>query len=60
MTEVVSGRQQEFESKLAIALMEMRAQHDEQLALYKEEVEKTYNSKVRLTGRCITRSSGAT
>ncbi|KAI9532149.1 hypothetical protein NQZ68_034354 [Dissostichus eleginoides] len=46
MTEVVSGRQQEFESKLAIALMEMRAQHEEQLALYKEEVEKTYNSKL--------------
>ncbi|KAK5862044.1 hypothetical protein PBY51_017476 [Eleginops maclovinus] len=57
MTEVVSGRQQEFESKLAIALMEMRAQHEEQLALYKEEVEKTYNSKLENARHSADRNS---
>lgn len=41
-----SGRQQEFENKLATALTELREQHDEQVRLYKEEVEKTYASKV--------------
>lgn len=48
MVELDSGRQVDYESKLAEALVEMRAQHEEQLRLYKEEVEKTYNSKVRL------------
>lgn len=46
--EVDSGRQREFESKLAEALTEMRAQHEDQVHLYKEELEKTYNSKVRV------------
>ncbi len=48
MVEIDSGRQQEFESKLAEALAELRAQHEDQIHLYKEEIEKTYNSKVRL------------
>lgn len=47
MVEIDSGRQQEFESKLANALADLRAQHEEQIMLYKEEIEKTYNSKVR-------------
>lgn len=47
MVEIDCGRQQEFESKLAAALTELRAQHEEQVGLYKEELEKTYNSKVR-------------
>ncbi|XP_072249646.1 lamin-A-like [Leuresthes tenuis] len=46
MVEIDSGKQQEFESKLAEALMEMRAQHEDQVCLYKEELEKTYNSKL--------------
>lgn len=46
MVEIDSGRQLEFESKLADALAELRTQHEEQVHLYKEEVEKTYNSKV--------------
>lgn len=46
MVEIDSGRQKEFESKLAEALVELRAQQEEQFGLYKEEVEKTYNSKV--------------
>ncbi|KAF5907744.1 lamin-A-like, partial [Clarias magur] len=46
IVEVDSGRQQEFESKLADALMELRAQHEDQLRIYKEEIEKTYNAKL--------------
>lgn len=47
MVEIDSGRQQDFESKLAEALSELRAQHEDQVRIYKEEIEKTYNSKVR-------------
>lgn len=46
MVEIDSGRQLEFESKLAEALAELRAQHEAQVSLYKEELEKTYQSKV--------------
>lgn len=46
MVEIDSGRQQDFESKLAEALIELRAQHEDQVRIYKEEIEKTYNSKV--------------
>lgn len=44
--EIDGGRQREFETKLADALAELRAQHEDQFHLYKEEIEKTYNSKV--------------
>ncbi|XP_034553371.1 lamin-A-like [Notolabrus celidotus] len=37
---------QDYESRLALALADMRAQHEEQVRLYKEEIEKTYNSKL--------------
>ncbi|KAG5842815.1 hypothetical protein ANANG_G00181750 [Anguilla anguilla] len=43
VVEVNNGEQMDFESKLAEALMEMRAQHEEQLRMYKQEMEKTYN-----------------
>lgn len=46
LVEVDSGRQREFESKLADALLELRAQHEGQIDLYKSELEKTYNAKV--------------
>ncbi|XP_019734159.1 lamin-A [Hippocampus comes] len=46
MVEIDSGRQLEFESKLAEALAELRAQHEEQVGLYKAELEKTYNAKL--------------
>ncbi|KAL0171836.1 hypothetical protein M9458_032147, partial [Cirrhinus mrigala] len=45
VVEIDSGRQQEYESKLAEALIELRNQHEEQLRIYKDEIEKTYNSK---------------
>lgn len=48
MVELDSGHQQEFESKLSEALAEMRSQHELQVQLYKEEIEKTYNAKVDL------------
>lgn len=46
LVELDSGRQVEFESMMAAALADLRAQHEEQVALYKEELEKTYTSKV--------------
>lgn len=46
MVEVDSGRQMEYEFKLAQALSEMRAQHDEQVKLYKDEMESTYVAKL--------------
>ncbi|KPP74324.1 hypothetical protein Z043_106520 [Scleropages formosus] len=45
LVEMDSGRQRDYESKLAEALLEMRAQHEEQLKIYKAEIEKTFNSK---------------
>ncbi|XP_074508877.1 lamin-A-like [Sebastes fasciatus] len=55
--EVDGSRQRDYESKLAEALMEMRAQHEEQLDLYKEEVEKTYNSKLENARHSADRNS---
>ncbi len=46
MVELDNGHQQDFESKLAEALVEMRNQHELQIKMYKDEIEKTYNSKV--------------
>lgn len=53
MVEIDGGRQREFETKLADALAELRAQHEGQVLLYKEEIEKTYNSKVRMAKNTI-------
>lgn len=46
MVELDNGHQQDFDSKLAEALIEMRNQHELQIKMYKGEIEKTYNSKV--------------
>uniref|UniRef100_A0A8C0XQY8 IF rod domain-containing protein n=1 Tax=Castor canadensis TaxID=51338 RepID=A0A8C0XQY8_CASCN len=46
LVEVDSGRQVEYEYKLAQALHEMREQHDAQVRLYKEELEQTYHAKL--------------
>uniref|UniRef100_A0A8C8RP98 Lamin A/C n=1 Tax=Pelusios castaneus TaxID=367368 RepID=A0A8C8RP98_9SAUR len=48
LVEIDNGRQREFESKLADALQDLRAQHESQVKLYKEELEKTYGSKVHI------------
>ncbi|MCJ8728663.1 hypothetical protein PDJAM_G00006980 [Pangasius djambal] len=57
MVEIDSGRQQEFESKLAEALVELRGQHEEQLRIYKEEIEKTYNAKLENARQSADRNS---
>ncbi|XP_075788036.1 lamin-B1 [Pelodiscus sinensis] len=46
LVEVDSGRQIEYEHKLAQALHEMRQQHDAQVKIYKEELEQTYHAKL--------------
>ncbi|XP_021236705.1 lamin-B1 [Numida meleagris] len=46
LVEVDSGRQIEYEHKLAQALKEIREQHDAQVKLYKEELEQTYCNKL--------------
>ncbi|XP_023200724.1 lamin-A-like isoform X2 [Xiphophorus maculatus] len=57
VVELDNGRQQEFESKLAEALAEMRSQHELQIKLYKEEIEKTYNAKLESARQSADRSS---
>uniref|UniRef100_A0A671NWV5 Lamin B1 n=1 Tax=Sinocyclocheilus anshuiensis TaxID=1608454 RepID=A0A671NWV5_9TELE len=46
LVEVDSGHQVEYEFKLAAALADMRPQHDEQVQLYKDEMEQTYTAKL--------------
>ncbi|KAG5834118.1 hypothetical protein ANANG_G00257980 [Anguilla anguilla] len=46
LVEVDSGRQVEFEFKLAQALTDIRQQHDQQVQLYKDEMEQTYAAKL--------------
>ncbi|XP_056677096.1 lamin-B1 [Monodelphis domestica] len=46
LVEVDSGRQTEYEYKLAQALQEMREQLNEKVKLYKEELEQSYNDKL--------------
>uniref|UniRef100_A0A8C8DRK5 Lamin A/C n=1 Tax=Oryzias sinensis TaxID=183150 RepID=A0A8C8DRK5_9TELE len=57
MVEMNNGQQQDFESKLAEALVEMRSQHELQIQLYKEEIEKTYNAKLESARQSADRSS---
>ncbi|MEE6510596.1 hypothetical protein FKM82_030574 [Ascaphus truei] len=46
LVEVDSGRQVDYEYKLAQALIDLREQHDAQVKLYKEELEQTYHAKL--------------
>nr|XP_033784876.1 lamin-B1 isoform X2 [Geotrypetes seraphini] len=46
LVEVDTGRQVEYEFKLAQALTDMREQQDAQVKLYKEELEQTYHAKL--------------
>ncbi|XP_026155751.1 lamin-A-like isoform X1 [Mastacembelus armatus] len=57
MVELDNGHQQEFESKLAEALVEMRNQHELQIKMYKDELEKTYNAKLESARQSADRSS---
>ncbi|XP_037548997.1 lamin-A [Nematolebias whitei] len=57
VVELDNGHQQDFESKLAEALAEMRSQHELQIKMYKEEVEKTFNTKLESARQSADRSS---
>lgn len=46
LVEVGSGRQMEYQCKLAQALHEMKEQRDAQVKLYKEELKQTYRTKL--------------
>uniref|UniRef100_A0A7N6BMF1 Lamin B2 n=1 Tax=Anabas testudineus TaxID=64144 RepID=A0A7N6BMF1_ANATE len=46
IVEVDSGVRQDYEFKLAQALQDLRKQHDEQVSLYKEELEQTFLAKL--------------
>ncbi|XP_010723057.2 lamin-B2 [Meleagris gallopavo] len=46
LVEVDTSRQQEYENKMAQALEDLRNQHDEQVKLYKMELEQTYQAKL--------------
>ncbi|KAK2815973.1 hypothetical protein Q5P01_026440 [Channa striata] len=46
IVEVDSGVRQDYEFKLAQALQDLRKQHDEQVSLYKEELEQTFQAKL--------------
>ncbi|XP_037554072.1 lamin-B2 [Nematolebias whitei] len=46
IVEVDSGVRQDYEFKLAQALNDLRKQHDEQVSLYKDELEQTFQAKL--------------
>uniref|UniRef100_A0A8C8SNS2 Lamin-B2 n=1 Tax=Pelusios castaneus TaxID=367368 RepID=A0A8C8SNS2_9SAUR len=46
LVEIDSGHQQEYEFKMAQALQDLRNQHDEQVRLYKMELDQTYHTKL--------------
>ncbi|XP_018420561.1 PREDICTED: lamin-B1 [Nanorana parkeri] len=46
LVEVDTGRVIDYEHRLAQALTEMRAQHEEQVKIYKEELEHTFHAKL--------------
>ncbi|KAG7456553.1 hypothetical protein MATL_G00237060 [Megalops atlanticus] len=46
LVEVDTGRAQDYELKLAQALQDLRRQHDEQVAVYKQELESTFRAKL--------------
>lgn len=46
LVEVDSGRQQEYDLRMAQALEELRSQHEEQVRLYRLELEQTYQAKL--------------
>lgn len=50
MVEVDSGAKQEYEYKLAQALQDLRKEHEEQVNLYKTELEQTFQAKVLHSG----------
>uniref|UniRef100_A0A3Q0RV46 Lamin B1 n=1 Tax=Amphilophus citrinellus TaxID=61819 RepID=A0A3Q0RV46_AMPCI len=58
MVELDSGRKEEYEFKLTQALADMRAQTEEQLKVYKENMESTYIAKLEDL-HCLSEMNGA-
>ncbi|XP_014816849.1 PREDICTED: lamin [Calidris pugnax] len=57
LVEIDNGRQREFESKLSEALQELRGQHEAQIRLYRDELEKTYGAKLENAKQSAERNS---
>ncbi|XP_072925839.1 lamin-B1 isoform X1 [Hemitrygon akajei] len=63
LVEVDTGRLVDYEHKLAQALQELREQHDQQVKVYKEELEKNFQNKLensKLALEMNTKSAKAT
>nr|XP_056701253.1 lamin-B2 [Euleptes europaea] len=52
LVEVDSGPKQDYQSKMAQALEDLRGQHEEQVRLYKLELEQTYQAKLENAKLC--------
>uniref|UniRef100_A0A6J0TNK1 Lamin-B2 n=1 Tax=Pogona vitticeps TaxID=103695 RepID=A0A6J0TNK1_9SAUR len=52
LVEVDSSRQQEYESKIAQALEDLRSQYEGQIQLYRQELEDTYQAKLENAKLC--------
>ncbi|XP_048354471.1 lamin-B2 [Sphaerodactylus townsendi] len=52
LVEVDSGQKYEYQSKMAQALEDLRGQHEEQVRLYKLELEQTYQAKLENAKLC--------
>ncbi|XP_047437632.1 lamin L3 isoform X2 [Mugil cephalus] len=59
LVEVDSGRRREFESKLAESIQQLRQDHEAQLQLYKEEIDKTFSSKLENAQRAALEKNDA-
>uniref|UniRef100_A0A8C4TDQ0 Lamin-L(III)-like n=1 Tax=Erpetoichthys calabaricus TaxID=27687 RepID=A0A8C4TDQ0_ERPCA len=57
LLEIDSGRQMEFESKIAEALQQLRREHEIHIQQYKEELEKTFNAKLENAHQTATKNS---
>uniref|UniRef100_UPI00358E8F79 lamin-B1-like isoform X2 n=1 Tax=Myxine glutinosa TaxID=7769 RepID=UPI00358E8F79 len=58
LVEVDSGKHYDYESKLAQALHELREQHEDQVALYKQELENTFHYKIQNARLASEQSTG--
>ncbi|XP_036400422.1 lamin L3 [Megalops cyprinoides] len=57
LVEVDTGRQREFESKLAEAMQQLRQEHEVQIQQYKEELEKTFGAKLENAQQAAAKNS---
>ncbi|XP_066503957.1 lamin L3 [Hoplias malabaricus] len=57
LIEMESGRQREFESKLAEALQQLRREHETQIQQYKDDLERTYSTKLENAQQAAVKNS---